>query len=474
MQPGGAGRDNIFWGGLLYIMELLSRFLATRPALRLHYEQEGSVKDYFRHLQEAVPRHPETRLAEAIARQAAHNLAVDPVVIKNQLLNFPLVSSADHVSLINHNILYNANLLYSAFLDRQMLPVQIVLATGKIPLDNASYPRGIFYQGQKLPFFGAKTKYELVNLFTDNLKPDIKTGLASVLTKDALRRIPKADLGFLEALFFDALKVHTIGSQLRYADQLSILNQRLWPLYFDQNLRTEIPAMVYLEADGLIRDILIEDLADSTSLVYRMLTNPTIRSVYLKEFDGVYGCWSGGGGTHFFWGVSDHKTLVPLRIDNRHNLLVPERLDTGVEPVHLYPEDLAYALDKRWIAPSLFLDIFVLAFQGGLTLMGGFNQVTYLAWMRVAHERCMLMQDDWPTATRFAQTVNDGLICGLLPFNWESGLDLIRHYYDQSAQCSGSPDFRGGLSREDMDKVLATSMKELLRISASRVLELIE
>ena len=122
----------------------------------------------------------------------------------------------------------------------------------------------------------------------------------------------------------------------------------------------------------------------------------------------------------------------------------------------------------------MFLDILILGFVEGYTLLGGFNQVSYLAWMRVAHERCMLRLGEWPLAARFARTPTDGLICGLMPFpQWQSSLDMIWHH-------NSTPDGRfngkldGGLTRADLNRMMDMPMKDLIRNGVDAMLDVIE
>jgi hypothetical protein len=117
--------------------------------------------------------------------------------------------------------------------------------------------------------------------------------------------------------------------------------------------------------------------------------------------------------------------------------------------------------------------MFYLTFNEGLTLLGGFNQVSYLAWMRVTHERIMLELGEWPRAAQYAQILTDGLICGPVAFGqWASGLDLIWEQNQQHGKYL--PGLHGGLSLGSLDAILATSMHQLIEQGVDLMLQVIE
>jgi hypothetical protein len=167
--------------------------------------------------------------------------------------------------------------------------------------------------------------------------------------------------------------------------------------------------------------------------------------------------------------------LAPLRVSADGDRL--EALAGQVAaPVPLTPAGIAEALAERRIVPSLFMDMFVLGFVEGFALLGGFNQVNYLAWMRVCHERAMLRNGDFPTAAVFARTPTDGLICGPLVIKEqgiESSLDLIwKMNSSPGGRFNGNLD--GGLGRDDMDGMMKMSMESIIQRGMGAMQELIE
>jgi len=96
-----------------------------------------------------------------------------------------------------------------------------------------------------------------------------------------------------------------------------------------------------------------------------------------------------------------------------------------------------------------------------------------MAWMRVAHERCMLRLADWPMAAWFARTLTDGLICGPIPFpQWPSGFDLLWHFNSTDGRFHGT--LEGGLDRRSLEVMMDTSMRDLLQNGVEAMLQVVD
>jgi hypothetical protein len=456
-------------------MEQLNRFLEKRPALKVHYEHEGSFRQYVEHFVAGVPKNQPGRLARLICNNAARTSGVDNDALLDQLKEFPLVSTADHAGIMQYPILFNSNLLLSGMMKQFGQPYHVVLASGRIPLGNASYPRGFIFSSKKFNFFGdTKTKIP-VSLLDEGLNISENFRLLGLLTNGkaysecSYNQKKYLDCIFLNELFRDTRKLFG----LPFVEQLPYINEQLWNLFFSKETRSGIPKLVYLNIEEIVRQLVVADLADENSLLYRLLFEQGVRRIYLHEFSNLYGCWSNYSGTHFFWGVGPKLTLHPLRLNHSQTHLVALHSSGQDRSIPLQPDAIIEAVLSRRIIPSIFTEMFLLAFVEGYTLLGGFNQVDYLAWMRVQHERCLLRLGEWPLAARFARTPTDGLICGLMPFpQWESSLDMIWAHNSTDGRFHGNLD--GGLTRADLDKMMDTSMKELIENGVGAMLNVIE
>lgn len=454
--------------------DALERFFAKRPAVRLQYEHEGSFRDYSRRLFHRVPQGRSGRLTNRIVEyaKAQIHIEVDERLLRAQLNQYPLVSTADHAGVLNQGILYNANLLYSGLLDLQSLPYQVVLASTRIPMNNASHPRGVIFQKQKLNFFSKRGSQVPVWLLEEGIRPEQASGLDQLFSKENLALVTSDQRRFLEAVFWDVVDLPKVTKTSRFfVDQLTSINHALWPRYFHKSYRLNRPSMLTFPIEAFVRDLLLEDLESPNTLPSRILFDPEVRNVYLEEFSGIVGCWSAQSGTQFFWGVDERLELIALKVDADQNL----RAGNGRawEPVPLTPEAITAAIHQKRIVPSLFFEMLMIGFLEGYTLLGGFNQVTYMAWMRVAHERSMLRLGNWPMAAWFARTITDGLICGPLPFpQWASGFDLLWHFNSTDGRFHGNLD--GGLDRHALEAMMDTPVKDLLQNGVEAMLQVID
>jgi hypothetical protein len=455
---------------------LLDQFLAKRPAVRLQYEHEGSFREYGRRLFHRIPLGQGTRLTRLIVEfaRAQVNFDIDERLLRAQLNQYPLVSSADHAGVLCQDILYNSNLLFSGLLDLQSLPYQIVLASTRIPLSNASHPRGITFQNRKHHFFPSKVMETPLCLFEDGIRVEQCRSLDTLFRPESLKELTSEQKKFLEFVFFEAINVAQVARTYSiFSDQLPAINNALWRRYFSRQYRMSRPALLSFPMDYFVRELLLEDLADRESLPYRILFHADVRSIYLEEFQGIAGCWGENSGTQFFWGVDERREFVALRVDPERNCLKSPTGSRPWEPVPLTPEAVAEALRQKRIVPSLFFEMLLVGFLEGYTLLGGFNQVTYMAWMRVAHERAMLRLGDWPMAARFARTLTDGLVCGPLPFpQWSSGFDLLWHFNSTDGKFNG--DLNGGLDRQALEAMMDARLKTLLQNGVASMLQVID
>jgi hypothetical protein len=149
----------------------VEQFLEQRPALKLHYYHEGTFADFARHYMARVPNGRSLRLVKAIGDYLKRigRTDVNIPLLTHQLQRYPIISTADHTGLLHLDILYNANLMMNGMLWQEVLPYQVVLSTGRIPLDNASNPRGFRFAGMNHNFFPKSMNKVLVSQVTEGI-----------------------------------------------------------------------------------------------------------------------------------------------------------------------------------------------------------------------------------------------------------------------------------------------------------------
>ena len=431
-------------------------FLATRPRLLEKYRSAGTFADHAADLAggltSKVAADPLTVAIVAEARRILGN-DVDHVALERQLVAQPLLSTADHHALLTYDLLFNSNILHGEVSRIVGLPFNVVLPTGSIPLINRAYPRGFRFHGRKHNFFAHSRRNCPVFLFDEKLNADRDLGLDSLVPFLERGSISAHERSFLECLFFDALEVERANDLATYSDQLTFLNSKLWRHYFAAELRDRLPQLVYLQSNRIVEEVLVAEIADPGSLVAQILFDPAVRRMYLARFDGIQGCWSADGGTHFFWGVSASNAKIPLRLDSG-------RLIGGGSPLPLEPEALIAALRGKRILPAVFFDLLLITFQSGNLNLGGFNQVDYLPQMQAAHVACLERLGRRDLAALFASRVCDAFICGMFPFTHASGLDLIWERNSHDGAFTGTLD--GGLTETDLEQVRAASLHTMI------------
>lgn len=454
-------------------MEKLRAFLEKRPALKLHYGHQGSFESWARYFMASLPQEQPGRLARLIINEAAARGSSPESLaqLSTQLERYPLISTADHAGLLNYQIIFNANLLMAGMLRQEALPFLVSIPTGYIPMNNASWPRGFFFAGQRFNLYPGRLNHVLASLVDEAPAPH--GSVKEILGRSALDELDPAKVAFLEHLLVDFLGFGSNAlTGLRFIDSSAQINQRLWKIFFDKSLRSQIPTFLSLPRDRLMNAMIIDDLQNPYSQLYRILFVPGVRSMYLEEFKGLHGCWHENGGSQFFWGINSRRLSYALEVSSDGCRLEP-RIPGSGEAIALEPEAIALALEGRKLVPTLFTNMFLLTFVEGFTLLGGFNQVTYLAWMRLAHERCLLRLGEWPQAARVAQTLSNGLICGLLPFpQWASSLDMIWTYNSQGGVFNGSLD--RGLDDQAMTRMMEMSMQGLIQNGLDAMLNVVE
>jgi hypothetical protein len=452
---------------------LLENFFKLRPRMFEKYKYPGTFRDFARDIMgKIIPQNQEVGVLESILNQV-RRIAAKPgelslELLDRQLSRRPIISYADHHGLLNYKLLYNSDLLYSEIVKALELPFVVVLAAGNVPMDNMSYPRGFYFKKSKFNFFGADESRSPVFLFEKKLIADRRAGIDGFIFGEAMKTVTAEERKFLNFLFFQCLEVEKAADLYdSFSDQITFLNAKLWQYYFNKSLRDSIPKLIYLPANTVLRDILCLEIMKNDSLIASILFDQEVRRVFLKNFSGIAGCWSETSGSHLFWGVSQkkkYKRLIRLSVEDSSNSLAGKDFILELER-----ETLVLALKEKRILSTLFFDYLILTFLGGYLTLGGFNQLDYLPQMQRAHIKSLLEigQDD--LAQRFSSCITDGLVCGMIPLEFDSGIDLIWHYNSHNGKFSGN--LEKGLTQADLDGVLDTKVGDMILSAMETMLQ---
>lgn len=466
----------------------LEDFFKKRPSMLKKYRYPGTFDDFAENIRNSVTPQKSKSFVKKVIMEKVQRLFSNEISLKaleDQLLNAPILSTADHQGILNYKLLYNSNLLYSEIIKKLKLPYIVVFASGNVPLDNISHPRGFYFKNQKFNFFGAKESKTPMFLFEKKLCADKKIGINSFITSYTEGALTPEEMEFLEYLFFGCLEIEKVSQNYEiFSDQITFLNSKLWKYYFDKSIRDSIPEMLYLESNQMILNLLIEKIKDENSLESLILFDPEVRRIYLKNFEGVPGCWGESMGSQLFWGVVDkkkYKRFIRLHLDDTSNSLVGDNFKIKLER-----ETILDALKTKKIIATIFFDYLILSFIEGYLILGGFNQLDNLPQMQEAHiisiiDYMIRMQQTHikslkeigmtDLADESASRVTDGFICGMYPFDFDSGIDLIWHYNSHNGKFNGSLD--RGLTQEDLDRMNNMKVKDMIGAAVETMLEIV-
>ena len=426
------------------------------------YEYPGTCQDFLLDIARVVDRQKnQSRLPEIITKEAARILGgeISPASLESQLSRYLLISTADHHALLNDKLLYNSNLLYAEIIKELRLPFMVVLATGSIPMKSKSHPRGFYFKGQKINFFGEKQSKLPVFLFRGKLTAAREKGLDSFCLSYDNASFTSEEKKFLEFLFFHCLEIEKAGRDLDlFSDQITFLNNKLWKYYFDQSLRSSLPGMIYLQANTVLLTLLIREIQKEDSLISAILFEPAVRRLFIKNFYGIPCCWGENRGTQLFWGVTARKNKVRvtgLQVDESSHSLVGEDFNIKLER-----KAIIEGLVTKKILSTLFLDFLITTFIEGGVALGGFNQVDYLPQMQQVHVETLKEIGLTARVEEFTGRFTEGMICGMFPFDFDSGIDLLWHYNSRGGIFNGNLD--GGLTRQDLERMLARKVKNMI------------
>ena len=461
----------------------LEDFFKIRPGMQKKYDYPGTYRDFVKDIARFLTPLEEEKPVQDIIMEKVGKILGEEISLerlKHQLLHYPIVSYADHHGLLNYKLLYNSNLLFAEIIKELKLPFLIVGATGNVPLKNESFPRGFYFKRQKFNFFGVKHAKTSVFLLDEKLDADKRKGIDSFIISYDRDLLTSEERKFLEYLFFDCLEIEkAAGNYEIFSDQLTFLNFKLWKHYFDKNIRDTVPDILYLQTNQIIYNALLEEIKKEDSLISLILFEPKARRIFLENFSGIQGCWAKDRGSQFFWGIGEKKKRVALHVDDTSNSLVGKNFKLELER-----DTIINALETRKLLPSLFFDFLIISFLGGYLTLGGFNQLDYLQQMQEAHVISLIdfmiqVQEAHVKslneigmhhmADQFASRVTDGLVCGMMPFDFDSGIDLIWHYNSHNGKFNGSMD--GGLTRADLDKMLEMKVKDMIASAVETMLE---
>lgn len=408
--------------------------------------------------------------------------------IVTKLRKFPILNTGNHEGLQTdaptfHWLIFNAlgerNI---TSIDNLTKPVSLVAACGNIPMDNATKPMSIITNDKRLNIF--TNKY--AHIMTHFAPPFTSNTIDKVINESKL--LP---LNNVIEIVLKLCKDPEVLKQCNYINQAALVNSRMWKLIFAKNIVDSCPDMAFLEQEEITIRLLKKDLQNPSSFIYQLLFNNKLRPEVIKSLDGIRGCWNNKqlqqlamsnnnlnredrkelakkSMTHFFWGISDNLTSYPLSICQKGGCFYLRRIDElGISKDILFtPKNVLSLLEGGSIVPSLFINMAVIHFARGITCLGGFNQVAYLAKMKEGLIKALskIKKDVW------IQKINY-----LRNYSYLLNLPLLLNNQKGTFRHAGPLELidRGGITNEEIQKMKSIPIKILHLISLPSITPII-
>lgn len=376
------------------------------------------------------------------------------------------------------DITINGNLVFAlAQILNQENGVVPIFAFGGVPLNNRTWGMGMIIGENKLKLHPDVRQQVLVTHAPALTRQDIINGLAKIESMDLPTSLKNAAWNILADIFL----TDDVLSQPNFSSQSTVINHRLWPWLFSEELRPNIPELTCLQMETIVINLLLNfDLRNESSLMHQIFFDPILREILLKELEGKYGCWDQqqinllhdaylqrnddqakelekGSGTTFFWGVDEKGKRYPfVVIEDENRVLLRGVTKRGREVIIPFkPENIDTELQNKRITPSLFTDFAVL-FERLAKCYGGFMQIDYLTSMKDGLVSALKKADYHPTAEKISNISTNNYSTGMTVI-------LVEGSEGEIIRPAGTVDIiaGGGLDLKTLDKIGGNSVKEL-------------
>ncbi len=279
---------------------------------------------------------------------------------KKELERSRFVSTCDHHGILWHPFFMNSALLRSRQTGES--EVTISLTCGGVSLSNSSHPRGVMYH---------TTNLDEIHI------PFVPRSNSPVYGYPAL---PKGEF----TRKFKHIKENERDWDQKYlSDQFVTLNDVLWRQVFGSSRGS----LIYLQAESLVRKLLLDYHLDTETIINKILFDSTTRHAYVEHYNGVVGAHTEKAkGTHFFWYVTKEHKRVQLWLEQSESGSNLVSSDNSIT-IPLTPQSIRKELQNYQLLPSMALCYSMLSFYYGLTLGGGFSQIQYLGDMKQAYKK---------------------------------------------------------------------------------------
>ena len=292
-----------------------------------------------------------------------------------EALEAKILNTADHHGGFYSAQAFQGDLLFAKLLELMGYKGRVypLFSFSHVELENSTYARGISCYGsaegrQLLPLHRAKAGNQMVAVaggYDNEMLKRMKERIDSI--------IPAFNSTYKDKLTDIITRIYgdkDICERPRYADQLSLIAERISGECFEDAKDLHL---IYVEAEEIIRPLMIRDLNDKDSMLWQMFFDPKVREG-LNEEKADEGIPLAG---MLLRGVDHKGRRVHTLINSSERI---EGMDHAGRLLE-YPMDvkeIERLLNERKLIPSGLTAAVVLGFERGYTWAGGYFQSLYL------------------------------------------------------------------------------------------------
>ncbi len=346
----------------------------------IRYYGEAPLKEYvglFQPHQGQPPQSAEDFLM--LSKEYNEELLGKEVALElDKILRFPLLNTANHHGVDFFPPSVQGNLLFWQALKKNGIKIKYlpICSFGIVSLSNSSYARGITSHSLcekafRIPIFPKSIENKMVRYVAAFTEEQVKRTIFRLNTEFKDKKAGPAISRALEKYYLDK----DVLAQEYYGSQAVLINRMISR---DMYPEEDIPEIIYMEMEQIINRLLVKDLMDENSMIYRFLFDTRLLEGIRRLMNQGECCLT----TMFFWGRDHAGRRYPLDFCSdgfmRGITLSGETVELSASP-----KDLLDLLEQDKVVPSGYTMAVLLNFARGYTWLGGYFQGDYLpGWQR--------------------------------------------------------------------------------------------
>jgi len=439
---------------------ILAQFKEYAPQIWPFFNLDQTIREYSDSLYNFKPQQ------EHLTRQALIKEKIDNKLsklfgdnyqpeLKVNLDNLSAISIVDHHQVFNHPYFLSPNIIGNAakLAKKTKQDAILVFSSGDIPPNTFTSEKGFVFNDQRVPLFSNRER-EFTSYYIPKREFNFVERLRAAKRWSAFNSDEQKFLE-REQQKFDSFDYSRCAD---YTDQISVAVKNLWPYFFTEDLRANLPEIIYVTQEELVTECLLTLLKED-NFISQSLFDPKLREQVITNFRGLPVTWQEeeNRGTHFFWRKYPDQPRS-LRLYLKGDKLVPADQRFKDLAVNLDKNEIIDLLERREIYPNLFLIFTVLNFYAGIKPLVGFGSLVYLDFMKKAWIKTLQDSDFKEEIELINSMVTDGLT-SIAPIFFKRVDGQLK------SQFANDVFYEGGIDKANLDKVLDLKVSDLVTVS---------